>query len=49
VSDAKNKILKAVEAIPYISDPLWEKVAPITVVEYRRHVLAVIRGEESYE
>lgn len=40
----------AVGAVPYITDARWEATAPITVVEYRRHVLEALErtgGERS--
>lgn len=43
-----NDLYNMVARIPYITDEKWADTAPITVEEYRRHVLATISGEEKW-
>lgn len=38
----RDACMTAVENVPYITDERWAKTAPITVEEYRKHVLAAI-------
>ena len=38
----RDACLSAVENVPYITDEKWAETAPITVLEYRKHVLAAI-------
>lgn len=43
-----KELFDMVSRIPYITDSRWSNHAPITVEEYRRHVLATISGEEKW-
>ncbi len=38
----RDACMSAVENIPYITDKRWVDTAPITVEEYRKHVLSAL-------
>ena len=45
----RDACMTAVENVPYITDERWSETAPITVEEYRKHVLAAIEKANPFD